>query len=91
MPTVGGQQDLPGGGPSRTAPLSAMSSRCVIVQAKQRLASDAIHRHMRDAPAVLAAGVMGRAFWAIRVHRGCARSADMGRRSAPTTSFGMAG
>src|SRR5918995_6552353 len=29
---------------------------------------------MRDAPAVLAAGVMGRAFWAIQVSRGCARS-----------------
>jgi hypothetical protein len=48
MPTVGGQQDLPGGGPSRTAPLSAVSSRCVIVRAKQRLASDAIHRHFGD-------------------------------------------
>src|SRR5918994_4555779 len=31
-------------------------------------------RHMRDAPAVLAAGVMGRAFWAVQVSRGCARS-----------------
>ena len=27
-------------------PLSARSSRCVIVRAKQRLASDAIHRHL---------------------------------------------
>jgi hypothetical protein len=35
------------------------------------------YRHMRDAPAVLAAGVMGRALWAIRVSRGCARSAGM--------------
>jgi hypothetical protein len=55
-------------------PLSATSSRCVLVRAKQRLGSDAIHRHMRDAPTVPAAGVMGRAFWAIRVSRGCARS-----------------
>jgi hypothetical protein len=37
-------------------------------------------RHMRDAPAVLASGVMGRAFWAIRVTRGCARSADLARQ-----------
>jgi hypothetical protein len=36
-------------------------------------------RHMRDAPAVLAAWVMGRAFWAIQVSRGCARSADLAR------------
>jgi hypothetical protein len=27
-------------------PLSAASSRCIIVRAKQRLASDAIHRHI---------------------------------------------
>jgi hypothetical protein len=27
-------------------PLSATSSRCIIVRAKQRLASDAIHRHL---------------------------------------------
>jgi hypothetical protein len=47
---VGGQQDLPGAG-HRRCPLTATSSRPVVVPAKQRLAGDAIHRHLGDAVA----------------------------------------
>jgi hypothetical protein len=46
--------------------------------------ASALDRHMRDAPAVLAAGVVGRAFRAIRVSRGCARSADRCSAWLPT-------
>jgi hypothetical protein len=55
---VGGQQDLLRWRAIVDCPLTATSSRRVVVRAKQRLAGDAIHRHVGDSPNVRVACVV---------------------------------